>query len=98
MDPKKGELQIKVSDEVLKGTYANNVLISHFQNEFLLDFMSIFSPQGQPQGVLGARIILTPSHAKRLIKALEQNVELYEKNFGEIKVVEVPMQAGQEAH
>lgn len=80
----KKELQIKVSDEVFKGTYANNVLISHTRGEFILDFMTIFYPQGQPQGVLGARIIITPSHAKRLAKAIIGNVAQYEKNFGEI--------------
>jgi len=91
MDNNKKELQIKVSEEVFKGAYANNVMISHTNSEFLLDFISIFSPQGQAQGILNSRVILTPEHAKRLVKVLEDNIEMYEESFGEIKEAKVPV-------
>lgn len=86
MEDKKMDIQVKVSDEVLKGTYANNVLISHTRGEFLLDFMTIF----HPKGILGARVIVSPNHAKRLAKALQDNVTKYEKKFGKIEEAEEP--------
>lgn len=81
------EMEVKASEEILKGTYANNVLITHTPAEFLLDFMSIFPPKG----VLGARVIITPGHAKRLVTALQENIAIYEKNFGAIKEVKEPL-------
>lgn len=78
---------ITISDEILKGTYANSVLISHTRGEFLLDFMTVF----HPKGILGARVIVSPNHAKRILKALKDNIEMYEKKFGEIKEAEEPI-------
>lgn len=86
MDNKQQNIQIKVSDEVLKGVYSNNVMISHTQSEFLMDFMSIF----HPAGVLGARVIISPNHAKRIVKALQNNISMYENKFGEIKEAPEP--------
>ena len=86
MDNKQQNIQIKVSDEVLKGVYSNNVMISHTQSEFLMDFMSIF----HPAGILGARVIISPNHAKRIVKALQNNITMYENKFGEIKEAPEP--------
>lgn len=79
-------IQIKVSDEVLKGFYANNVLFMHTKGEIVMDFMTILPPNG----VLGARVITSPQHAKRFAKALQDNIAMYEKSFGEIKEIEDP--------
>ena len=74
------EIKIKISDDVLKGVYSNNVMISHTREEFLLDFMNIFPPEG----IVNARVIMSPGHIKRLINALTDNVNKYEAKFGSI--------------
>jgi hypothetical protein len=77
---KSQEIKVKISDEVLKGVYSNNVMISHTREEFLIDFMNIFPPEG----IVNARVIMSPGHIKRLIKALLDNVSKYESKFGTI--------------
>lgn len=84
MTQKKMEVQVKVSDEVLKGVYSNNLVVGHSVGEFVMDFMTMF----HPQGILSARVITSPNTAKRMLSALAKNIELYEKKFGEIKVAE----------
>ncbi len=90
MDNKQQNIQIKVSDDVLRGVYSNNVMISHTQGEFLMDFMTIF----HPAGILGARVIISPNHAKRIVRALQNNIAMYENKFGEIKEAEEPTITG----
>ena len=75
-----GQIQVKVSDEVLKGTYANMVQISHGQEEFILDFMNIFPPQG----IIASRVIVSPGHMKRLVAAMQENIKRFEDQFGPI--------------
>jgi hypothetical protein len=75
-----GQIQVKVNDEVLKGTYANMVQISHGQEEFVLDFMNIFPPQG----IIASRVIVSPGHMKRLVAAMQENIKRYEGQFGKI--------------
>jgi len=87
-------IKIKATDDVLKGTYANNVLISHTGGEFLLDFMMLFPPQG----ILGARVIVSPGHAKRMVKALQENIARYEQKFGTILEAEIPKADGGTIH
>lgn len=62
--------------------------ISHGSEEFILDFANVMPPQG----MLVSRIIVSPSHAKRLAKALDENVKKYEEKFGTISLAVVPDQ------
>ncbi len=78
--PQKGQIQVKVNDEVLKGTYANMVQISHGPEEFVLDFMNIFPPQG----LIASRVIVSPGHMKRLVAAMQENIKRFEGQFGQI--------------
>ena len=90
--PKQNEqqkVQIRAKDDDLKGAYSNMAQIMHTQEEFILDFFNI---AGQ-QGVLSSRVILSPGHLKRLVQALQKNIELYEKNFGNISPAEEPKQS-----
>lgn len=80
------KVQIRAKDEDLKGAYSNMAQIMHSQEEFIIDFFNIV---GQ-QGVLASRVVLSPGHLKRLVGALQKNVELYEKNFGNISPAEEP--------
>jgi hypothetical protein len=82
----KKEIQIKAKDEDLKGFYSNLMQVSHTREEFCLDFFNLFPPQG----ILISRIIVSPSHLKRMIMALEDNLKKYEEKFGKVEVVKEP--------
>ena len=71
-------LNVKITDEELRGRYANLVRITHTKEEFILDFINMVPPQG----LVTARVITSPGHLKRLIRALSTNFQMYEKNFG----------------
>ena len=76
----KEELQVFFPDELKKGVFSNNVFISHTPEEFILDFVAM-APQA---GSVVSRVILTPSHTKRLANALVNAVTNYEKKFGDV--------------
>lgn len=80
------QIQIKATDEKLKGDYANMMQVLHTQEEFVIDFLNIFPPTG----TLNARIIISPSHMKRMIKALADNLAKYESKFGSVTPSEEP--------
>lgn len=81
-----GELQIELKEEVGLGTYANLAIISHSSSEFILDFVRALP--GMPKPSVRSRIILAPEHAKRLLHALGENIEKYERVFGPITIPE----------
>ncbi|NCU42256.1 MAG: DUF3467 domain-containing protein, partial [Candidatus Moranbacteria bacterium] len=72
------QVQIKASDEKLKGEYSNVMQILHTKEEFVLDFLNIFPPTG----TLNGRIILSPGHFKRMIVVMQENLKKYEEQFG----------------
>ncbi|HBB38498.1 MAG: hypothetical protein UV82_C0011G0074 [Candidatus Magasanikbacteria bacterium GW2011_GWD2_43_18] len=85
-DEQQKQIQIKAKDEVLEGRYANVAQINHTKEEFVVDFMNIFPPQG----TLNSRIIMSPGHMKRMIRAMQENVQKYEQKFGVIKESDEP--------
>jgi hypothetical protein len=85
-EQKKQEIKIHFPPEMIKGAYANNLLIRHSKDEFVMDFIMI-SP---PAGTVTSRVIVSPGQAKRISMALQENVAKYEESHGEIKVGEVP--------
>jgi len=94
-EPQTQELQINMPQEVQSGKYANQMLVTHTQEEFVLDFI-LATP---PAGVVNSRVIVSPGHAKRIANALLENVAKYEAQFGEIKTLSMPpMPAGTTAH
>jgi len=80
------ELSIELSEEVAEGTYSNLAIITHSSSEFVLDFIRIMP--GIPKAKVKSRIILTPEHAKRLLGALQDNVNRFEAANGTIKAGE----------
>lgn len=82
------QVQVKVTDEVLKGVYANMVQIGHTQEEFIIDFMNIFPPQG----LINSRVIVNPQHMKRIAAAITENIKKYEDQFGKIAESQTPQQ------
>ena len=79
-----GQLQIELKEEVAQGTYANLAIITHSSSEFILDFIRVMP--GMPKAGVQSRIVLAPEHAKRLLRALEENVGKYERVFGPIRM------------
>ncbi len=79
------QLNINLPDEIAGGIYSNFLIVGHTPTEFVLDFVQIL-PGVQPK--IRSRIIMSPIHAKRTLKALQDNIQKYEAAFGEIKLDE----------
>jgi hypothetical protein len=82
------QIDIELSEEIAEGIYSNLAIITHSQSEFVIDFVKMMP--GIPKAKVKSRIVLTPQHAKRLVKALADNVATYEQINGKIKDVETP--------
>lgn len=88
-------LNIEISEEIAEGSYANLAIITHSNAEFVVDFVNVMP--GTPKSKVKSRVILTPMHAKRFMKALVENVERYEAANGTIAdmlPVEIPLNFG----
>ena len=85
---KKNQINIELKEDVAQGTYSNLAIITHSSSEFILDFVRVMP--GIPKAEVKSRVILTPEHAKRLLMALNENIEKYEKMHGPIKKIEGP--------
>jgi hypothetical protein len=93
--PQPNQLNIEISEEMAEGQYANLAIITHSHAEFVIDFVNVMP--GTPKSRVKSRIILTPQHAKRFMKALIENVGRFEEQSGEIRdleAVELPMNFG----
>lgn len=89
------QLNIEISEEVAEGVYANLAIITHSHAEFVIDFVNVMP--GTPKSKVKSRIILTPQHAKRFMKALTENVQRFEAANGKIQdleEVQIPMNFG----
>ena len=76
-------LNIHLSEEIAEGIYSNLAIITHSNAEFILDFVKLMP--GVSKGNVKSRIILTPHHAKRLLRALQENITKFESIHGVIK-------------
>ena len=79
------QINVELGEKEAEGIYSNFVLISHSPAEFVLDFTRMLP--GVPKTKVYARIVMTPQHAKSLSKALNENIEKFEKEFGEITII-----------
>lgn len=77
------QIQIDIDEATAQGAYSNLVLVNHNENEFVLDFA--FIQPAAPRARVRSRIISSPRHTKRLLRALEVNVRRYEERFGKIE-------------
>lgn len=80
------QISIELKDDVAQGVYSNLAIITHSASEFVADFIAIMP--GMPKAQVKSRVILTPEHAKRLMRALKDNIEKFEAVHGKIKDVE----------
>lgn len=85
---KQGQINIELDETVAQGIYSNLAIINHSQSEFVVDFVTIMP--GVPKSKVKSRIVLTPQHAKRFLKALKDNIQRFENAHGEIKDYQQP--------
>ncbi len=76
------KLNIELPEDVAEGVYSNLAIISHSNSEFILDFVRLVP--NVPKAKVKSRVILTPQHAKRMLKALQDNIQKFESQFGPI--------------
>jgi hypothetical protein len=84
--PAEGGIEIKIDDEELKGRYSNLLRITHTREEFILDFIQVVPPQG----VVTSRVVTSPGHLKRIVRALTANLSRYEESFGTVVEADEP--------
>lgn len=82
MAEEQNNFNIELDEVTAEGTYSNLTIINHSNTEFVVDFVNIMP--GVPKARVKSRIILTPQHAKRLLKALSENIDRFEQSNGEI--------------
>jgi hypothetical protein len=83
-EPVTPQLQVQIDDDVANGVYSNLVLLNHTENEFVLDFA--FIQPNHARAKVRARVVSSPRHTKRLLMALQKNVERYEERHGRIEL------------
>lgn len=77
------QIQIELPADKAAGVYTNLAVIAHSQTEFVMDFIQILP--GTPKAEVRSRVIMTPENAKRLLAALAENVQKFERSFGEVR-------------
>jgi hypothetical protein len=82
--PPPPRVQLQLDEPIAQGAYSNLVLINHSENEFVLDFAYV--QPANPIAKVRARILSSPRHTKRLLAALQKNIERYEQRFGKIEL------------
>lgn len=93
--PQQPQINIELDETIAQGIYSNLAIINHSSSEFVVDFVCIMP--GTPKAKVKSRIVLTPQHAKRLLKAMAENISRFEAAHGEIKEVEqapIPLNFG----
>lgn len=88
MEKNSNQINIELTEEIAEGEYSNLAIITHSNQEFILDFVRMVP--GTPKAKVKSRIILSPQHAKRFMRALADNVRKYELTHGEIQEQEAP--------
>jgi hypothetical protein len=84
--PQTIQIQIEIDAATANGVFVNSALVNHTETEFTLDLMYI-QPQA-PKATVRARVITTPKHMKRLLHAIQDNLQKYEARFGPVDVGE----------
>ena len=75
------EIKVNFPPNLQGGVYSNNMVVTHTKEEFILDFIMV----APPAGAVTARVIVSPGHMKRILKALQDNISKYENTFGTIQ-------------
>ncbi len=83
------QINIELDEKTAEGIYSNLAIINHSVSEFVVDFISMMP--GAPKAKVKSRIVLTPQHAKKFLKALSDNVAKFENAHGKIKDYQQPV-------
>ena len=86
MPDDKKEIKVTFPPNLHGGVYANNMMVAHTREEFIMDFLMV----APPEGAVTARVIVSPGHMKRILAALVDNVKRYEAQHGTIEEGEGP--------
>ncbi len=85
-DQKKGledqQIQVQMTQDVQRGTYANQLGVAYTPEEFILDFILVTPPAG----IVNSRVVVSPAHAKRMIATLHEHLSNYEATYGEVSL------------
>ena len=80
------EVKVHLPNEIKGGVYANNMVVQHTKEEFIMDFLLV----APPEGAVNARVVVSPGHMKRILEAIRDNISKYEQSYGAIKMAEEP--------
>ena len=80
------KVDIELTEEIALGIYSNLAIITHSPAEMVCDFVQMMP--GMPKAKVRSRVIMTPQNAKRFMRALIENVQKYEQNFGIIEEID----------
>ncbi len=82
------QIQIEIDAATAVGAFVNMAMVNHTETEFTLDLVYV-QPQA-PRASVRARAITTPKHMKRLLLAIQDNIQKYEARFGAIDLGDAP--------
>jgi len=82
-DPAPVQVKITIDEATAQGHYVNFANILHNPTEFVIDFGRVVP--GRPDVKIISRILTTPYHVKQIAQALAQNIQVYERHYGEIR-------------
>lgn len=86
------QVKLELDKDTAQGRYANMAVLAHTKDEFVIDFG--FAYPGQSP-LINARVITSPSHAKALLRSLEENIRRYESHYGQISNTPLPITSSQ---
>jgi hypothetical protein len=86
--PQSIQIQIEIDPATAVGAFVNMAMVNHTETEFTLDLVYV-QPQA-PRATVRARAITTPKHMKRLMLAIQDNLQKYEARFGAIELGDAP--------
>lgn len=89
------QINIELNEDMADGEYANLAIITHSHAEFVIDFVNVMP--NVPKSRVKSRIIMTPYHAKRFMKAMVDNLQKFEQAYGvvqDVEAVEIPFNFG----
>lgn len=82
--------EIKIADNIPGGDYANLAQIGHNKDEFQVMFASVMGGSGR----VVSKVMTSPGHYKRMLKAMQDNLKKYEEKFGAIEESKSPQSIG----
>ena len=88
MEKNENQINIELNEELAEGVYSNLAILTHSQSEFVADFVQMMP--GMPKAKVRSRVIMSPQNAKRLMRALAENIQKYEQANGVINDVDTP--------